>query len=378
MIGQSQKDFAYYNKETYRLYEEANWTELIPLAQEAISNGHDFYYMRMRLGIAYYQLEQYTQAKKHFEKALEFDEGSIDAKSYLYYCYLYLGRKKEALKYYDVFDEKSKFIGSLYAEPGIKISDNKASVRNSNYFFLGLNHNLGKNVSLFHGYQRLGADFATIVTNNSGNGQGMGGRVTTSEYIYTVIQNEYYAALSFLVTKGFYITPAYHIQGVTTEGYSGTNSVLSIQLVKWLGKVKLYGTYYNSQINEQKQLQLEGGLVFYPMGNTNVYIQPQATYHTGWGVINMIWTGKAGLKLFPKTWIDASFTIGNMLNYSESNGYLLYNQLDVIKSKWGLGIRQYLGKHMLYLGYIHENKEEYDTQIPFAHHDLVLGFNLIF
>jgi hypothetical protein len=234
---------------------------------------------------------------------------------------------------------------------------------------------LGKTVSLFHGYQRLGANFATTISSGNGFGQGSG---SSAEYIYSVIQNEYYAALSFLVAKGFYITPAYHIQGVSTEGYSGTNSVLSIQLVKWLGKVKLYGTYYNSQINEQKQLQLEGGLIFYPMGNANVYIQPQATYHTGGGVINMIWKGKAGLKLFPKTWIDASFTIGNMLNYSESNGYLLYNQLDVIKSKWGLGINQYLGKHLLYLGYVHESKEEFTTQIPFAHHDLVLGFNLIF
>jgi len=375
VVGQIQKDFAYYNSETYRLYTEANWKELIPIAKEGIANGHDFYYMRMRLGIAYFEQEKYTDAKKQFEKALEFDAGSLDAKSYSYYCLSYLGRKKEAIKYYNVHNEKSKFISALYFEPGIKLSDNKASVRNSEYIFLGLNHNFGKNVSLFHGYQRLGSDFATTGSSGNGFGQGSG---SSTEYIYTVIQNEYYAALSFLVAKGLYITPAFHIQGVSAEDYSGNNTVLSVQLVKWFGKVKLYGGYYRSEINEQKQQQVEGGLVFYPIGNANVYLQAQATSHKENSVNSMIWSGKGGLKLFQKTWLEASYAIGDMLNYSEANGYLVYNQLDVIKSKWGLGINQYLGKHLLYLGYIHENKEEFTTQIPFVHHDLILGLNLIF
>ena len=58
-IGQTQKDFAYYNNETNRLYTEANWHELIPIAKESIENGHDFYYMRMRLGIAYFEKKNY-------------------------------------------------------------------------------------------------------------------------------------------------------------------------------------------------------------------------------------------------------------------------------------------------------------------------------
>ncbi len=136
VIGQIQKDFAYYNNETYRLYTEANWNELIPIAKESIENGHDFYYMRMRLGIAYFEKKNYTQAIKQFKKALKFDEGSADAKSYAYNCLLYLGREKEAIKYYNANNAKSSFFNSIYVEPGIKLSDNKASVRNSKYFFL--------------------------------------------------------------------------------------------------------------------------------------------------------------------------------------------------------------------------------------------------
>ena len=375
-FGQVQKDFTFYNNETYKLYTEAKWNALIPLAKESIKQGHDFYFMRMRLGIAYYEKKNYTLALRQFKKALEFDEGSSDAISYSYYCLHYLGREKEAIKYFNVLDKKSQFFNSIYLEPGIKISNNKASVRNSKYFFVGMNHDIGKNIALFHGYQRLGADFATTITN--GGGFGPGGGSSTMEYIYTVIQNEYYAKLNFLLAKGFFISPAYHIQGVSTTGFSGSNNVFSIQLVKWLGNIKLYGGYYTSEINAKRQQQLEGGLVYYPMGNTNFYLQAQATNHEENAENNMIWMGKAGVKLFSKTWLNLSYTKGDMLNYSESNGYLLYNQLDLIKYKWGGSINQYLGKHLLYLGYIHESKEEYTTQIPFAHNVLTLGLNLTF
>lgn len=375
VIGQTQKDFAYYNNETYRLYSEARWDELIPLALESIEIGHDFYYIRMRLGIAYFENANYTKALVHFNKALNFDKGSTDAKSYSYSCLLYLGREKEAIKYFGVSGTKPKFFHSLYFEPGTKLSDNKASVRNSRYIFLGLNHDLGKTVTLFHGYQRLGADFAYWIP--GGNGAGPGGSSST-EYTYTVIQNEYYAALSFLFAKGFYITPAFHIQEVNSDNYSGNNHVFSIQLVKWLGNIKLYGGYYNSEINEKNQQQVEGGLVFYPLGNSNLYLQSQATNHYEGDINTLIWSANGGVKILSKTWLELSLTSGDMLNYSESNGYLLYNQLDVIKNKWGISVNQYLGNHLLYLGYVHESKEEFITETPFAHHDLIIGFNLTF
>ena len=85
-----------------------------------------------------------------------------------------------------------------------------------------------------------------------------------------------------------------------------------------------------------------------------------------------------GIKVFSKTWIDGFLTYGDMTNFSEQNGYVVYNQLDKTTSKWGISINQYLGKHLLYLGYINENKEEYLTETPFVHRDVILGFNLTF
>jgi hypothetical protein len=119
-------------------------------------------------------------------------------------------------------------------------------------------------------------------------------------------------------------------------------------------------------------------MILYPRGNTNLYLQTQATYHLQNSIGNIVWYNKVGVKVFPGTWVDFFMSAGDMINFSELNSLVVYNQLDVIKSRWGFSIHQLLGKHAMYLKYIRENKEEFNTAIPFAHHDIILGINLTF
>lgn len=264
----------------------------------------------------------------------------------------------------------------MYFEPGIKLSDNKTSTRNTYYMFLGLNHELGNRISLFHGYQRLRSDFSYLTTISGG--PGFGGGTIQWESIYKIVQNEYYAALTFFLGKGFYLTPAYHYQGVKGDEYLTYNNVGSIQLTKWAGKFKIHAGYYYSEINNLNQQQTELGLAFYPFGNNKLYLQTQATNHLQEDVSTMVYFNKIGVQVSPTTWLEASMSYGNMVNFSELNSYVVYNQLDNISSRWGVSIHQLLGKHMLYLNYVRENKEEYSTEIPFAHNDIIVGFNLTF
>lgn len=375
-LAQEQRDFAFYNNETYALYMKANWEELIPMAKESLKNGFDSYYIRMRFGIAFYEQKKYTQALKQFEHALDFFPESPDAKSYMHYCYRLLDRSKEAFLYGSENDENPKIFQSLYFEPGIKLSDNEALTRNTYYAFIGLNHEFGKRISLFHGYQRLESDFAYISTINGGPGPG--GGMLQSESIYKVFQNEYYGALSFFIGNGFYLSPAYHYQGVKGDGYLSYNNVGSIRLTKWAGKFKIHAGYYYSDINNLNQQQVELGVTFYPFGNTNLSLQTQATNHIQENISTSVYYNKLGVKVSPTTWLEASISYGDMINFSELNSYVVYNQLDKITSRWGVSINQLLGKHVLYLSYVRENKEEYSTEIPFSHNDIIVGLNLTF
>lgn len=372
--AQNSNDFAYYNNETYRLYTELDWTNLKRVGKDAIENGHDFYYLRMRLGIAFYQTGNYVSAARQFKKALDFYPESADARNYLYSCYEFLGRIHESRAFYNVTNEKSKFIRSVYLEPGYKFSDAISPTRDVRYMFIGMNHEFGRRVTLFHGYQRLGADFVTLFAGNGGIGPGSG----TFEYPYSIFQNEYYVSMTWLVSKGFHLVPAYHFQYVYGNGFSGTNQAFSFQLIKWLGRVKLYGGYSFAKINREHQQQAELGLLYYPLGNANIFLQFQGTGHTENSTNNFISFNKLGLKVLSKTWLEGFGSVGDMNNFLEMNGYVMYNQLDTITSKWGVGINQYIGKSLIFLQYVHENKIEYTTRADFIHRSVIMGLNLTF
>jgi len=62
---------------------------LIDVAQNAVDNGIDYFYLRMRLGIAYYNKAEYKRAAVQFDKALSFNPWTQTALEYAYYSYVY-------------------------------------------------------------------------------------------------------------------------------------------------------------------------------------------------------------------------------------------------------------------------------------------------
>ncbi len=89
-------DFKQINTESYRLYLAQEWDSLISLGKHALKQDVDFYYLRMRMGIARYDQKKYRQAGIHFRKALEFNQDDPVALEYLYYAYLFSGQIEQA------------------------------------------------------------------------------------------------------------------------------------------------------------------------------------------------------------------------------------------------------------------------------------------
>ena len=86
------------NSTSYQLYTDKKWPELISFGNEAVQNGYDYFYMRMRIGVAYFEMKNYCLAELHFKKAIQFNTTDDLAKEYLYYCYVYTGKSEEARK----------------------------------------------------------------------------------------------------------------------------------------------------------------------------------------------------------------------------------------------------------------------------------------
>ena len=59
-ISQDTINSATVEQKSYQLYIDKNWTELIQFVGKAIDKGYDYYYLRLRIGIAYYERKNYN------------------------------------------------------------------------------------------------------------------------------------------------------------------------------------------------------------------------------------------------------------------------------------------------------------------------------
>lgn len=68
---------------TYQYYLAKNWDRLLQVGDKAINNGYDYYYLRMRMGIAAYEKANYVLSRKHLQAALQFNPNDPEALRYL-------------------------------------------------------------------------------------------------------------------------------------------------------------------------------------------------------------------------------------------------------------------------------------------------------
>ncbi len=99
--GQTVESFATLDKQNYQLFFSGNYSELNKLGKRMIANGMDYYYLRMRLGIAAFNKQRYVTAIHHFKRALAFNSSDAMLHEYIFFSHIYLGQFAEALVYRD-------------------------------------------------------------------------------------------------------------------------------------------------------------------------------------------------------------------------------------------------------------------------------------
>lgn len=154
-------DYSVVESKTYEYYLAKNWKELLRLSNKALAQGIDYYYLRVRTGIACYELGRYRQAIPHFEKALKFNEGDQLSQEYLYFAYLYSDRPEDARKLSISFSsemagymktKKLPLITSMFIEGGTKMPDSVSLFQPALFGQLGLNHFIEKKISWTHAF----------------------------------------------------------------------------------------------------------------------------------------------------------------------------------------------------------------------------------
>jgi len=361
------------------LFLAAKWPELVKYGNKAIAAGYDYFYLRMRIGIAYYNQKKYMKAVKHFEKAVKFNSSDETVLEYLYYSYVFAGRGTEAKSLLSelpttlknkIPPSKNKYIQSVYAEGGVALNNLSSSyktididgsaniygeatiIKNMDYWHIGMNHELTNKLSVYQGYSNIKIDFTRDIKTFN--------KDTLNNSVLT--QQDYYICGN-LQLKGFSISPAFHLISVSSSQLKASydkyhfnyayskkdtsfiNYATSLSLTKNIGIYICDLTAGFAQLNGLTQVQAGFAFTYFPLTTPNLYGTSSITYMDESATSRVIFAQKIGGKIINKLWADAEITYGNLQNYCEGNAFVVYNTGDKILYKYGVSLTSPLSKH---------------------------------
>jgi tetratricopeptide (TPR) repeat protein len=276
VISQDTVNFTNIDIKTYGFATFAEWDSLIHYGKLGLANDIDYFYLRLRLGEAYYYKQNYAAAIKHFENALKNNSGDTSTQEFLYYSYLFSGRENDArflgTKMTDdtkktVHLKKDISLKNIYFETGPSFSNNINKNENINlkgteningntdmtgnvyYAHFGLDINIGKWLSIYPGvsyvndnklrifqmteYKPIGRNINTrdtIIVHPGKNGHPDFTSYdtiteirhirkltdTSCNFKYNLKQMEFYLKGNIHIAKGLDIIPFFHLLSIKT------------------------------------------------------------------------------------------------------------------------------------------------------------------
>lgn len=375
LSAQEPLDFNTLNTETYRLYLAQEWDSVIRLGKQGLQQDMDFYYLRMRMGIACYEKHRYRTASRHFSTALDQNQGDPVALEYLYYSRLLSGQTEQAgitrsrfkgelaqklpplpARFFDQlsleFLYSSGVDDQLFEDPAnlypLYIRGDQSTTRHLSNTTLSLVNRISPGFRLSHTLTFLSK------SNHFFTGNGSGGVYMADQ---RVRQFQYYLSPEFALHSGTHFSPMVHILGIRSQvpydsgmGYMGGSSQIGLGILKQTdmvtglgfrqeaGSFDLHlGTYYSS-LYGQKMIQSRAGFTWYPLGNLNLYAGAYVNSQSEVGretvdPIRFIPEALFGFAIAEKVWIETRGSMGDMSNYLEYNGRIVYNSYTEVMEK---------------------------------------------
>ncbi|NVJ84663.1 MAG: hypothetical protein HWE15_00050 [Algoriphagus sp.] len=364
------------DSETYSLFQAKDWEGLIQVGREALNRQIDFYYLRVRVGIAFFEKGNYREAALHFEKAREVNQEEEYVKEYLYYSYLWSGKEEEAELLVSVFSSELKrktqtyrrgslrgldfaynYTGSLdpqiineFSGPAdVEAIGYQYIPRFHHYGFFGVGLQLSPRWTLYQGLSYLQATQFYYSQENGLSLQTPTNGSTSWQYVASA---GYYIGKGWSASFGGHLLQlAYDVPFIQSVGNSPQTQVETdrVQAFDWLvfgalskrlNYLDLGVNLYMGKINSGNQLQTDFQLSFFPMGNLNLYTYSVLSYQNqgfdGVASTNrIIFNQEIGLKLTHFLWLEGYGTFGELQNYISKQGIVVFNRLDQIDQRWG-------------------------------------------
>lgn len=391
--AQEKTTYLAYDSLTYAQYMAGDWRSLAETGREALRDGYDTYYLRMRVGIAYFEQKDYVRSIFQYRKALEFNATDAVALEYLYYALEYVGREEDAralsrqfspeLLYKLRIHHRSKLQaiwtdftwsanhGKTYQPPAELTVGGQTLPVQFSLFNVGFQHQLGISNSLLQQYSYLSkTDFLYSYDGNE---------LVSSER--TLTEHQYTLSGSFHMAHGLSLHATLHPilillpqpgtrgNGNRSSGaprFESLDGVASLGIYMNVWKLRIGAAASYSYLSGLYQFQQDYSLAFFPRGNLGFYTEThfidQLEYGSP-GIRYVSYAGSqlAGLKLLPNLWIEAEGMAGNLSRYNLYDGTVVYNGNERMRSRFTgrliIPFAKYRGQFRFV--YSFENSESY-------------------
>lgn len=398
---------------TYDLFLKQDWETLLATGKKYKKNGADFYYLKVRMGIANFKTGHYLLAVKQLEEAYNLNKFDVVVQDYLYWAYRNSGLFLESDVFYKKMDislQKQigfdlKFLSAI--DVGVVATsnsdydemlgnNNNNETTNYRYFIdnqqiitLGLNHRFSNNTNFYHRFTIMPRKLV-YQENNLGE---------TTNVFYEGTETRYYANATFALGKRWYLDAYLTLlfgkyddltSGITTGNSLKFTDKINYSDVVFGGEISKSSTYFRNSINVSysnlnglNQLQTGYSISLYPLANTLLVPFGSFQYVSesldSYSDNRMVYSG--GLAINTK---NISFTgfvnAGEIKNYNSNNGSVVYNQLAATESEFGAILQVYLNKFELKLGYSLMNMKDYSVSdlevqnsFKYKQQNLILG-----
>ncbi|MBI3520709.1 MAG: hypothetical protein HY062_15330 [Bacteroidetes bacterium] len=406
-------------EKSYQLYLDKQWPELISFGNKAVHKGFDYFYLRMRIGIAYYERKNYSLAEKHFKKALAFNAGDELALEYLYYCYVFNGRYDDARLLSKQFPsslaekigtDKQSSVGFVILEGGTKITDKKTYPNKdsknpkANYFDppvyaqVGLSHSIKNRVSLFHALTYFNQK--TFVNTVNQYQYYLKGSVPLKGN-FSIAGSVHYINLKVASESKYTVTDTLWPPGVPPHSQpppgappyktatTSTTIANSSQSNYFVGSLAAYKTIQKwtfglgttvSNMSNVTQYIHSGSLSYAAFGNSKLVLGCTAYVHTvdNYSTTELSPAPFIYIQPIHRLSLKISYLSNTNNNIIEDNGYLVNNSPDLTKTRYSALLNVTLTKHVALYGlYQLEYKHEAQQAFDYRYNVIVAGVKII-
>ncbi len=356
-IAQAPIQFHQLDSVSYACYQKADWACVIKTGNQALELGYDYYYLRMRMGIAYFTQAHYRLAAVHFEKALSHNFHSEDARQYLRKSYEWGGLELELAALEKRIAVNPQFIRSAWLFSGMSFPNSDKAITHiqlsgedilygeldrSGRFYFG---QLGLVLAPFNG-QRWFVAYSQLVL--SKQQRFLPAQHDTVHHHYSTRQQQFSLSIPIRLAHGVYLFPEMDVLRIQSNPMLAswdsialqytfsetellfTDYVLGMKLIRQMPSIEYGLSLSRFKLNRKHQWQTSLLFNYFPFQNLNVYTSSRLSAVLRTHNIQFHFKQLLGLRATSFLWLQGGLHVGQLENVPDENAGLIYNASDKV------------------------------------------------